>query len=480
MWRFKLIIFPAVIFCLNSIAQNNWQKIISNGDAIYTRDVLQLLDSNYLVIGSSSGYGDYSANAYIMKLNQSGNHLWTRWFGGAQTEWFFEGVQNADSTMVFVGYTNSFTYGGYDIYVVKTDKTGNLIWQKNFGGQDWDFAYSISKTFDGGYLICGETYSFGNGNNDGFLLKINDNGDSLWMNMYGGTQNDVAYKVIELSDQSIAFTGSTNSHGFGQEDIWYVRATQTGVVIKDTTYGTAAKEEGKSLIETQTNYIIITGKKFNALNNSTDMGLTKINYSGNIYWDDFLGGNNEDQSFDVFYHPAYDEYFYVGETNSFGQGANDFIIYGFTEYLGFIYGNTFGTIQNESCYSGKATYDKGIIAAGETDFGNGIRSIYLVKLDSTFVNPPPPQNTQDITSVVNNLRNKQTIIYPIPANDMFYVKCYDKIISRIEITDINGQIILNHTGHNSVSCTSWPNGIYLLKIIFGDNSCQLEKIMIQH
>lgn len=480
MWRFKFSILLAYSLSVSVYAQNNWQKIISNGDVIYTRSVIQLLDSNYLILGSSNGYGDYSANAYIMKINKWGNPVWTKWFGGQHTEWFYQGIQNTDSTMVFAGYTNSFGYGGYDIYVVKTDKNGNVIWQKNFGGQDWDFAYSIQKTYDGAYIICGETYSYGNGNNDAFLLKIDDNGDSLWMYTYGGLGNDAANKVIELSNQHIAFAGTTNSAGFGLEDTYIVLCDNNGTLISDYIIGTPLSEQSISLVETQTNHIIVTGTKYNTLNNSYDINAIKIDFSGNIVWNDFFGGNNEEVGLNLVYHPTYNIYYYVGSTESYGQGLKDFVVYGFTEYLGFNYANTFGTLHNELCYAAAPTLDDGLILAGDTDFGNGIRSAYIVKLNNTFITPPPAQNIQDITGILSNNRTEQFFLYPNPSSDMVFLKGNTSEIKRLQVTDISGKIFFDDNYKHALNCTYWPSGFYFMKIINTDDSFQMLTFIINH
>src|SRR5207237_7867551 len=99
------------------------------------------------------------------------------------------------------------------------DKNGNQLWAKTYGGSDWDFAYSIAVNKNEEYVLAGETYSFGNGNNDVFLVKVNSSGDTLWTKTDGGDSSDFANQVKLTSDSGFVIIGNTKSSGQGNSDI---------------------------------------------------------------------------------------------------------------------------------------------------------------------------------------------------------------------------------------------------------------------
>ncbi|MFZ8835347.1 MAG: hypothetical protein ACO2O5_14320, partial [Candidatus Caldipriscus sp.] len=111
-------------------------------------------------------------------------------YGGAYNNEATSVQQTSDGGYIVAGGTNSFGAGSYDIFLIKTDANGNIIWAKTYGGTDNDWAYSVQQTSDGGYIVAGSTYSFGAGSYDIFLIKTDANGNIIWAKTYGGTDWD--------------------------------------------------------------------------------------------------------------------------------------------------------------------------------------------------------------------------------------------------------------------------------------------------
>ena len=110
-------------------------------------DVKQTLDGGYIITGSTSSFGQGNTDMYLLKLDSLGQKQFETSFGGYNNEIGKSVVQLSDSSYVMVGYTSSTGFGGYDIFLVKADKAGTLLWQKTIGGTDWDFAHSLQATF---------------------------------------------------------------------------------------------------------------------------------------------------------------------------------------------------------------------------------------------------------------------------------------------------------------------------------------------
>ena len=176
---------------LISISQNTFFQSYGGNLNDYGEEIIATKDNGFIAIGATESFGNGLTDMYIIKLDSNGNVKWHKTFGGPNIDYGKDIVQTTDSGFIACGYSNSQNLD-YDIYVVKINKNGDLDWSKRFGGDDWDFGNKIinSKIDSNHFYIVGQTYSFGNHNGDGFVLKINSLGDSLMMNTYGGNQED--------------------------------------------------------------------------------------------------------------------------------------------------------------------------------------------------------------------------------------------------------------------------------------------------
>ncbi|PJA26943.1 MAG: hypothetical protein CO189_08780, partial [candidate division Zixibacteria bacterium CG_4_9_14_3_um_filter_46_8] len=129
-----------------------------------------------------------------------GDTLWTRTYGGSNWDGAYSVQQTNDGGYIIAGETASFGAGDWDFYLVKTDGTGDTLWTRTYGGSNADVALSVRQTVDGGYIIAGYTESLGAGGKDFFLVKTDAVGDTLWTRTYGGSDWDVAYSVQQTID----------------------------------------------------------------------------------------------------------------------------------------------------------------------------------------------------------------------------------------------------------------------------------------
>jgi hypothetical protein len=125
----------------------------------------------------------------------------------------------------------------HDFWLVKTDSSGNKQWDKTFGGTDWDEAHSVQQTSDGGYILAGETNSYGAGSCDFWLVKTDSNGNKQWDKTFGGIDHDKAVSVQQTSDGGYILAGETYSYGAGSRDFWLVKTDSNGNKQWDKTFG---------------------------------------------------------------------------------------------------------------------------------------------------------------------------------------------------------------------------------------------------
>jgi arginine repressor len=190
--------------------------------------VLQTSDGGYIVVGDTGSLGADSVDIFLVKTDANGNIIWAKTYGGIVDEYAHSVLQTSDGGYIVAGETHSFGAGWHDVLLIKTDANGNVIWAKTYGGTSWDVARSVQQTSDGGYIVAGYTDSFGAGGPDFFLIKIDANGNISWAKTYGGTYSDWARSVQQTSDGGYIVAGFTGSFGAGGVDIFLVKTNARG------------------------------------------------------------------------------------------------------------------------------------------------------------------------------------------------------------------------------------------------------------
>ncbi len=473
-----------------SIGQVMFEKVYGGNGYDYGYSVVQTYDKGYVVAGSTTSFGFGNTDAYILKTDSMGVPLWHKTFGGINIDQSYSIQETNDSGLVIAGYTNSFGNGGYDMYVIKTNKYGNTIWTKTYGGSDWDLAYSIKQTNDGGYIIAGGTYSFGNGNEDMYLVKINSVGDTLWTKTYGGINEDEAKSVKQTSDGGYILTGFTKSYGDINGDMYTIKTNSLGDTL--WTFKSDAGSEDKSfdVIEDNSasgNYIVVGESitSFKALE-GISIGLnstgSQTSYS---YWG-FPGASCEDVINSITQSTT-GKFLMAGYTNYFG--TDDFLFYYSKPIHNFIDGGNFGGTNTDRSYCVNPTKDGGYIFCGNSLSYSNLDHIFLVKTDSNGVAPITA------TVVITDINNLTILtkngfeLYPNPANnnihlalkttndDEFIVTLSDIIGRKYFIKKIKA---INNSDLNLEFATSdLENGIYFMSLQ-NKNSVQTKQFIISH
>src|SRR5258706_503563 len=381
-----------------------WEKCLGGTDEDNATSLQQTADGGYIVAGSTtSNDGDVTSNHggkdyWLVKLDVSGNIQWQKCFGGTNNDEAQAVQQTSDGGYVIAGFTNSNdgdvtgNHGSIDCWIVKLDGSGNIQWQKCFGGTGWDVAYSVQQTIDGGYIVAGSTSSndgdvTGNhyaGIGDYWIVKLDGSGNIQWQKCLGGTDWDVAYSVQQTIDGGYIVAGSTLSNN-------------GNVVGNHDTTGSY-----------------------------NDYWIVKLNSAGNLQWQKCLGGT------------GYEEAYYIRQTADEG-----FIIAGYAEY-------TDGDVTGSH---------------GNVDF-------WVVKL-SSFVGIEEESNNSTYNISPNPFTSSAVISFSGLAYNATF-SLYNLLGEKVtEATGINGERF-------EFNRSNLPSGVYVFEVREKDKSIARGKAVVYY
>ncbi|MEX0290007.1 MAG: hypothetical protein AB3N14_12935 [Flavobacteriaceae bacterium] len=280
------------ILKLDASGEIEWERSFGFSGHDHSYDLVQTSDGGFFFVGfldvvSSEGQGSTAKGNLLTRhgvgefwgtrLDSEGNLLWRRYFGGTNNDRAYSVVQTDDGGFIMAGFSESgdadisLAKGSYDFWLVKLDATGELAWEKSYGGTGIEVSYDIARTLDNAYVITGHTFSTdldvtqNHGESDIWLIKIDENGSLLWEKTYGGTGFDTAQSVSATSDGGFVISGNSRSTDLdvsknaGENDIWVLRTDKDGNLLWQATYGGSAIDSGFDAIENKDEHILLVG-----------------------------------------------------------------------------------------------------------------------------------------------------------------------------------------------------------------------------
>jgi hypothetical protein len=346
------------------------------------KSLIQTSDGGYAIAGITKSFGAGDWDVYVVKLDATGNLQWTRTIGGPESDGGNSLIQTSDGGYAIAGYTESFGAGKMDVYVIKLDANGNLQWTTTIGGKGWDVGTSLIQISDGGYAIAGFTSSFGAGDYDVYVVKLDAHGNLQWTKTIGGKKEDVGTSLIQTSDGGYAIAGFTSSFGAGDYDIYVVKLDANGNLQWTTTIGGKEDDKGHSLIQTSDGGYAITGFTSSFGAGRADVYVVKLDANGNLQWTKTIGGPASETGFSLI-QTSDGGYAITGFTSSFGAGRADVYVVKLDANGKPQWTKTIGAKnENLSKSSLIQTSDGSYVIAGTTrSFGAGGDDVYVVKLD---------------------------------------------------------------------------------------------------
>lgn len=263
-------------------AEPRWARTLggaaaySVGAAAPTRDDGTVLAGYAVLPGAPRNY-----DLWCAKLDSRGAVVWDKTYGGPNFESAYTLKQTADGGFIVIGAQRKVNLDD-DIWCLKLDAAGSVQWQATYGGPKSEFPGDVIQTHDGGYLFAVQTQSYGYGFSDVWVVKLNSEGSFAWQKSYGGQRNDYVDVVRQLPDGGFIAVGSTESSGAGRYDVWCARLSSTGDLVWQQTYGGAESDSGRAIELTPDGGFIVAADTGSFGSAHTNLWILKLNSLGTV------------------------------------------------------------------------------------------------------------------------------------------------------------------------------------------------------
>lgn len=286
--------------------QQSWTKSFGGPAFDFANKVKKTTDGGYVICGLTNSIGAGNNDGYLVKTDSSGNMQWQQTYGDSGIQEIEDIILTSDGGYAMLGISVSGNTQYYDMWLIKTDAMGTLQWSQVIGGIGYEIGNALQQTPDGGYVLCGQTYSSGVVNGGGsfsgdyIMIKTDAIGNVQWQKTYGGPGVDEAHHVCLTPDGGYMLIGdadTVNTRALGQTDIWLVKTNSTGDTLWTKTYGGTKKDGGKTVELTSDGGYILAGitRSFGLIN--PDYYLVKIDSIGTLQWSQHYGLGYHDHAY---------------------------------------------------------------------------------------------------------------------------------------------------------------------------------------
>lgn len=427
---YTLLLALCPLLLIAQAPDTSWTKVYGGSDGEIGEEVMQTADDGYIIAGYTYSNNVFLNDVYLVKTDVDGNTTWIREYGGDSVEWGHAIDITTNGDYIITGETWRRGRDRRDIYLIKIDVNGDSLWAEEFGGNNEEIGYSVQQTTDGGYVITGSTKTYGPNTPDYsniYIVKTDSTGNIDWTQVYSGTYNDFGSSVKQTSDGGYIIAGQTYSSSSLYIDLWLLKTDGNGDTTWAKLYGGTSSDGARSVQQTFDGGYIIAGFTSSFGAGQIDMWLLKTDANGDTLWTKTFGGASNDFAFSV-YQTVDSGYVVAGYTYSFGAGDQDYYIVKTDADGDALWTKTVGSSGAERSFSIQQTSDEGYIVAGYKWSMANDYDVYLVKLEPDVVGITEQQET-------GNCRQYATVFNgPLLLPEGKKCKVFD-IMGRVVILD---------------------------------------------
>jgi len=367
--------YDAFLIKTDKSGKEEWNKTFGGSAKDGCRAVIQTDDGGYILTGYADSYGYPGHDFWLIRTDENGDELWNYTFGGQSSDAAVSVIKTSDGDFVMAGYSYTNSYGGKDVWIVKTDENGDELWNYHYGGIGNDQGMSLVESNDGGYVIAGYTTSSGSGGTDMWLVKIDIDGGYEWDQCFGGSEDDWAGSIDLTLDGGYIISGDTKSYGNGGFDVWMIKTDSNGNEEWNQVFGEGScHETGYCVKQTSDGGYIISGTK-NTVNHDNALFI-KTDSNGREEWNMTIFTDQSDIIYSIC-ETEYNSFVSTGYTYTYGPGNMDIWLLNIGNINNqppnkpTISGPHSGKINEEYNYSFVSTDDDGDDISYYIDWGDG-------------------------------------------------------------------------------------------------------------
>ncbi|MBK9175763.1 MAG: hypothetical protein IPM46_05375 [Flavobacteriales bacterium] len=439
-----------------------WKRTYGGLDADHAQAVATTSEDGALVCGSTGSFG-VGGDAYVLRIDQQGDILWSRHIGGDGVEAGQDAVELDDGTILMIGYTNSFGNGGYDGYIVALASDGSTIWERTYGGEGWDFFHGVV-VVPGGVVVVGVTSSYSpDGIDQLWLVKVAEDGSEQWSFTLTEASPSIGRDVILTEDERVVAVGSSWTGGDNSQ-LLTVACDPDGGLLWFTESGGTEAEHGYSVASRANGDVAAVGFT-ESYSDKRQMFMARIDAQGDeIASGPISSSGNDWEAHAIILRPD-GTYAIAGYTKEYGLGGKDFSLLFADETGAFLGGPTYGGTADDEAWGVDLTLDGGYYVVGATSsFGPGIESVFVVRSDGDTLNGSV-NTTLDPLPVAELGVGQSRLVFPNPAGpgQVVTLPSHDQRWSTVGLMDACGRLVamLDPRG-STVRIPMVPAGPYFL------------------
>jgi hypothetical protein len=410
------------------------------------RHIMPTKDGGYHYLGVLTNDETNSEDMWFVKVDSKGDIIWQEIYGGTSSDRGSRIVPDSRGEYLLVGYTQSYGNGGFDIWLIKIDASGHPLWQKTYGGSHDDFAFDVITSENNGYIIAGTKTSPINGKYDLWVFQVDSLGNLEWQTIMGNVDHDQARSIKRSNDGGLIITGYTVTELERQYDLWLLKLDSNGDSLWSKTYGGNYKDAGISVQEMPDKNIMVLGytESFYWYNgrNDRDIWILVTDIEGDPIWASTFGGASSEYGHTL--NPTDDgNYIITGYTESIGAGGWDLLMLKVDSEGNEIWSKTYGgPLQDYGQYIYQDQNGNFICIGITESYGAGGTDAWLIITDSKGNTNITTHSEKQFLLNGSNVPSKYYLFqnYPNPFNPATTIKygLYKPGNIRVNIYDVLG------------------------------------------
>jgi len=405
-FRFHLSLTLLLLLAVTqATAQITWRRAYGGFGTEDANSVRQTFDGGYVVLGSSGSLGNGAGDIYLLRINEEGERLWSRVYGGPGVE---RGVacRELEDGFIIAGTTSTGTNGGYDMVLIRTDLAGEPLWEKHYGTTEWDLCNAVDVLPDG-FIIGGISYGAGSPIGNAYVVRTDLNGDTMWTRTVGETYRTECLGLLATAGPGFVLVGSVGTEA-GDEDAFFTKLDADGEEQWTSTFGGDSTDYFTSVAQATDGGYVACGGSASA-SPLMQIHFLKIDNDGAFQWEQYFGSGADAAATEI--RNDHNGGFVFTGYNKLNLGERDMILTVTYADGWFQWGNNFGNGSPADGFSVDITVDGGYVIAGWVEeVGPGLRSMYVVKTG--------PLGQTDVLSVISTFDpvSVPTMEEPDPVN----------------------------------------------------------------